>query len=565
MTGLPTSILAASLHAPATEALTDMIAVLAVCVAFGLVAQRLHQSVLVGYLVAGVLLGPGALGVVRDIRSVSFMGEVGVALLLFTIGLDLSWRKVQKVGRMAIIAGTAQVALTSIAASSVAYLLGASSSSSVVIGMAVSLSSTAVVMRVINDRAESDSIHGLVTTGVLLAQDLFVILMLVVVPLLPGASGAASGTRDALMALAGSLGQLLALVVTLVLIERVIMRRLFLGPALAAQRELLAVSSFVVSLGAIVACMAMGLSPALGGFIAGIVMADAAYASQVRSEIAPLRMGLVAVFFAYIGMLADLGWMVDHALAIAGTVALVIVGKVALARAAMVIARVPAAPALLTAVLLAQVGEFSFALLAAGQEFGLVAEDAFRLLIAVSLFTILATPVLAGAASRGRARAVLVAGRTIDPELETPEQSIDRHVIVVGMGPAGRSVVDAMASAGVPVTVIELNAQADTSAHEEIAPGTRTIFGDATRPEILLRAGLTTARLAVITVPEPTAIRTIIQQATQLAGHVPVIARGRYNIYVGDLLDAGADAVVDEEAVVGRELAGTALLRLGSD
>ncbi|MBC7460087.1 MAG: cation:proton antiporter, partial [Thermoleophilia bacterium] len=325
--GLP--LHAASTHSSGTATLTDIVLVLGVCVLFGLIAQRLGQSVLVGYLIAGVVLGgPGSLGIIDDINSFSFMGEIGIALLLFTVGLDLPVEKVRTFGSTALIAGGLQVALTCGAAMGVAMLCGLSASSSFIVGIAVAMSSTAVVIRVLADRAEADSVHGLVATGMLIAQDVVVVLVLVLVPLLPGATGGSSGDMSFIVGLGEAVGKLALLVAGIVFIERVVMRRMF--QHLAAARELLAVASFTVSLGAIGACYALDLSPVLGGFVAGIVMADAAYASQVRSEIAPIRMGLVAVFFAYVGMLADASWMAQHALLIIAVVVPLLLGKAGL-------------------------------------------------------------------------------------------------------------------------------------------------------------------------------------------------------------------------------------------
>ena len=544
-----------------SETLVDIIIVLATCVAFGLVARRLGQSVLVGYLLAGVVLaGPSSLGIVDDISSFSFMGEVGVALLLFTVGLDLPLDKVRKFGGTALVAGSIQVVLTTAVTAAVALASGLDGSAAFVVGIAVSLSSTAVVITILGDRSEFDSVHGLVTTGVLVAQDIIVVLVLLVVPLLPGAVGGAEGGVASAFALA--MVKLVGLVVSTILVERVAMRRIFQSQNLAGTRELLAVSSLTVSLGAIGACWALDLSPALGGFVAGIVMADAPYASQVRSEIAPIRMGLIAIFFAYVGMLADAQWMVQHAWLVLLVVLPLILGKVAMTWIAARIARVPPASATMSAASLAQLGEFSFAVLTAGTAYRLVDEETFRLLVSVSLVTLLATPGVIALTSRLLQASTLHAGADIEFDDAVPEHVVGDHAIVVGVGPAGRAVALALAGADVQVTVVELNPNPDADEDDDLPPGTRVVFGDAARPEILARANLGSARILVVTIPDPVAIRTIVAQATQLAPGVPIVARGRYHRYVTDIAAAGAADVVDEEHVTGRELADVALRRL---
>jgi CPA2 family monovalent cation:H+ antiporter-2 len=556
---------AATDHASSVRVLTDVVVVLAMCVGFGLLAQRLGQSVLVGYLVAGVVAGgPSSLGIVDDIGSFSFMGEVGVALLLFTVGLDLPLAKVRTFGSTAVVAGTVQVVLTTIAAAAVAMVVGGvGGSGSLVIGIAVSLSSTAVVIRVLADRSETDSVHGLVITGVLIAQDVLVVLVLLAIPLLPGAAAIEGAPGGIVLQLAMALGKLVGLVALTIAIERVVMRRIFHGTSFDGVRELLAVSSITVSLGAIGACWALDLSPALGGFIAGLVMADAAYASQVRAEIAPIRMGLIAIFFAYVGMLADAGWMLHHVGLIVVVVLPVVVGKALLTWVAATLARVPAPAALMSAASLAQLGEFSFAVLTTGTAAHLVDAETFRLLVSVSLVTLLVTPwVIAGMSAAMRRHSLAEgAGHTLVDE--PVEQVVGGHAVVVGVGPAGRAVAEALAGSGVPVTVIELNPRAETGGTDEDLPtGTRVVFGDAARAEILGRANVATARILVVTIPDPVAIRTIVAQSRQLAPSVPIVARGRYNRFVEDIASAGADDVVDEENVTGLEMAEVALRRL---
>lgn len=561
ISGLP--LVAAGAHSGGSvEILVDVAIVLAMCVVFGLIARRLGQSVLVGYLLAGVLLGgPSSLGIVEDIGSFSFMGEVGIALLLFTVGLDLPFEKVRKFGRTALVAGGFQVVLTTLVAAAASVAFGLSGSTAFVVGFAVSLSSTAVVITVLADRSETDSVHGLVATGMLIAQDVVVVLVLVLIPLLPGAEGA--GSANFAMDLLTAIGKLAAVTLAIFVTERIVLRRLF--PAHGAQdiRELLAVSSLTISLGAIGACWALDLSPALGGFITGLIMADARYAPQVRSEIAPIRMGLVAVFFAYVGMLADAGWLLTNLPLVIAIVLLVIGGKALLSWISARIAQVPALPAILTAVALAQLGEFSFAVLTAGDAVGLIDDETFRVLVSVSLVSLLATPPLIAGTSRALHRRSLHLGVDGLPGDELPESAMSDHAIVVGAGPSGRAVTSALAEHDLVVTVIELNPKATTgSADDDLPRGTRVVFGDASRPEILQRAGVQTARIVVLTVPDPTAMRTVIAQCRQLVRDVPVIARGRYNRYIADLRRAGADIVVDEEGVTGRELADVALTRL---
>lgn len=552
---------AATVDPDSVGVLVDVVMVLGLCVLFGLVAQRLGQSVLVGYLLAGFVAGgPSSLGFVDDIESFSFMGEVGVALLLFTVGLDLPIEKVRRFSGTALVAGTLQVALTTVAAGGIAAWFGVDASSAFVIGVAVSLSSTAVVISVLADRSESDSVHGLVSTGVLIAQDVIVVLVLLLIPLLPGSE---LGASDAgfLMAFATAGAKLAGLVALVVVVERIVLRRMFYSTGMRGARELLALSSLTISLGAIGLCWALDLSPALGGFIAGLVMADATYAPQVRSEIAPIRMGLIAIFFAYVGMLADAQWMLDNVGLVVLVVLAIMFGKTLLAFVAVTLSRVPRPAAIMSSASLSQLGEFSFAVLTLGSAAGLVDADTFRLLVSASLITLLLTPAVISAASRALHDHTLAAGHGLGLITVEPEHAVSGHAIVVGVGPSGRAVATALADSGVAVVVIELNVRAETG-NEDLPIGTRVVFGDAGRPEILQRANIDEARIIVVTIPDPIAIRTIIAQARNLAPQLPIVARGRYNRFVEEVRLAGADDVVDEEQVTGRELAEVALQRL---
>jgi CPA2 family monovalent cation:H+ antiporter-2 len=560
---IQTLLAAGAAPSGSVDVLTDVVIVLGLCVVFGLIAERLGQSVLVGYLLAGVVVGgPSSLGIVDDIASFSFMGEVGIALLLFTVGLDLPLEKVRKFGGTALVAGSLQVALTTVAAGGVAIAAGLGSSSAFVVGVAVSLSSTAVVIRVLADRSEGDSVHGLVATGVLIAQDVLVVLVLLVIPLLPGAHVTGEQGSFALE-FAQAFGKLALLVLLVVFVERVLMRTMYQRAMLGNARELLAVMSLTVSLGAIGLCWALDLSPALGGFVAGIVMADAAYAGQVRSEIAPIRMCLTAIFFAYVGMLADAQWMLEHLGLVLVVVVPLVLGKALLTWTAATIARVPATAAIMAAAALAQLGEFSFAVLTTGASVDLIGEDTFRLLVSASVLTLLITPGLISATANLMQRRALAAGQGVDAEGDVVEHAYGDHALVVGVGPAGRAVTEALARSQVPVTVIELNPRAETGGTDDDLPaGTRVVFGDAARPEILQSANIAAARILVVTIPDPVAIRTIVAQARQIAPDVPVVARGRYNRFVDEIAAAGADDVVDEENVTGLEMAEVALRRL---
>lgn len=538
---------------PVNRVLFEIVMTLGLAVVLGLILDRLRQSVLIGYVLAGLLLGPHALGVIRDVNAFSIMAELGVALLLFAIGLELPWHRVHSQARRSFMAGLVQVAvLVTIAIPILAFGFGLASPAAIAIAMALSLSSTAVVIRALVDRAEFDSVHGLAALGLLLAQDLATVGFLLVVPELGEGSGAEGFIRE----LGVSFGKLLLLIACFVVIELVVIRRMFRNAPLRVTRELLALLSIAISLGSIGFAHALELSPAMGGFIAGMIMADAPYAHQVRAEIAPIRMALVAMFFAWIGMLADLSWVLAHAPQIIGLVVLVIVIKMLVTAACLRVAGTPLFAAVIAAAAVAQLGEFSFALVALARAEDLISTAAFQMFISVSLVTLVLTPSLLAGTSRFVHRPqfggfVRRASRLIPGE---------GHAIVIGYGPAGRKVVSSLVDAGVTVTVVELNPRLVT---DQFPAEVSIVYGDAAQPEILERADLAAARIVVITIPEPSSLRRMVRQVAVLRPEVPILARGRYHIYLQQLADAGAHRVIDEESVAGERLAQEARALLG--
>jgi CPA2 family monovalent cation:H+ antiporter-2 len=530
------------------SALADVLIILIVALLLGIVAERLKQNALLGYLLSGVLLGPSGLGLVRQIEEVRQLAEVGVALLLFTIGLEFSLRRLRELGAVASLGGSAQILATGVVFALLALAFGRPISEAVIIGAALSVSSTAVVLRVLVDRSELDSLHGRNALGILLAQDL------AIVPLVLVISAVAEGV-DAATALQ-RLGMRVGFVFVLVIVVYIASERL-VPPLLALasgrnNRELPVILAVAACLGATWASHSMGLSPTLGAFIAGVLLAESPFAEQIRADVGPLRAVFVTMFFASAGMLADLPQGRGLLLVLAAAAVILLV-KSLVAGAVIRAFRQPHQVAFATGLALAQIGEFSFVMLQVGFDAGAVAADTFHILLSASVLTLLVTPYLMATSSqlcevfmqRGGAApfALSSAGQ------QTPAWD-HKRVIVVGYGPAGRSVVESLRSAEIPLLVIDLNPKT-VSENRALIP---IEIGDASRGDILQHHHLQWARAVVVTVPDPQTARLIIHQAKQAAPEVPVIARGRYHIHIGRLEQAGADSVVDEEYVTGERL-----------
>jgi monovalent cation:H+ antiporter-2, CPA2 family len=523
--------------------LAEIVSLLAAAFVLGIAAQRLRQDVIIGYLLAGLLLGPYALKLVHSVEAVEVLAELGVALLLFSIGLEFSLSKLRRLGRLALVGGGLQITLSILFIIPAALLFHLELQTAAVVGMALALSSTAVVLRLLQSRSEMESPHGRGALGILLMQDVALVPLLILFAVL------AEGRRGmaALADLSFALGKAVALVAVLFVFLRYVFPKLFRDASLQSLREVPVVLAMATCLGSTWGAHALGLSPALGAFAGGVLLGDLPYAHQIRADAVPLRAIFVTVFFASIGMLAVPPELSDVPLVLMLTL-LVLALKTMAATFALRAFRLPAQVAVHTGVLLSQVGEFSFVLLSEAGGKGLLPPAVVSHLVSVSVLTLLVTPHLF------RLAPWMASHFGMTPETQTPAlQSRERRVIVAGYGPSGQQVVAALEERGFHPYVLELNPN---------SAGGIIHFGDASRPEILEHAGIHEALAFVVTVPDPQMAQTMVACARRLAPDVPVIARSRYHRFLPDLLAAGATLAVDEESSVGRLLAAQVLKSL---
>ncbi len=526
-----------------------LIILLGLATLLGTVAERLRQSAIMGFLVAGALVGPGGLNWVSQPQAVDMLAELGVALLLFTIGMEFSLKRLRALGAFAVGGGTLQIILTAALFALVARGFGVETKAAVALGLMIAPSSTACVMRLLKDRAELDSLHGRNCIGVLLLQDL------ALVPLVVLMTALGSGRDDAhpLFGVLLSAGLFVFLVLLFYGVSNYLLARVFRATASVMNRELLILVAATIALGASWFAHRLGFSPALGAFVAGLMIAESPYAAQVRADIVPLRTLFVTLFFVSIGMLGDLRWCWANRVDVALMVGLILAGKVLVVAVLSVVFRHTWREAVATALALAQVGEFSFVLGRIGLDGGVLDEDLFRLLISSILATMLLTPLMVAAAPRAgqaaeRLRLRLWPGLPPAQPAEKPARELSGHVVVVGYGPAGREVVKALRGHDVPELVIELNPKGVAAAR---ADGARAEVGDATMGDILEHVHLASARALVITIPDHRAALSVIRQTIALAPDTPIITRARYNKYVPELTAAGSHVTVDEEQYIG--------------
>jgi CPA2 family monovalent cation:H+ antiporter-2 len=549
--------------------LWDILVLLAMALVLGTLAERLGQSVIVGYLIAGTLVGPNVLGWISTQDELFNIAELGVALLLFAIGLEFSPRRLLSLGSIVLKTGPLQVVITAVLGFGVAVLCGLDAREALVVGMMVAVSSTACVLRLLTDRVEVDSEHGRTALGILLIQDAAVIPMMLLVSVM--ATGGTWGM------IAGKLA--LALILAVVLIGlfyalfNIVAPRLLLLPTWRKNRDLPILLAVIMATGSAWGTHAVGLSPALGAFVAGVLLAVSPFATQVRADTRPLTTLMVTLFFAAIGMFGDPVWVVGHWVVVAGIVLAIIVGKpLVIALLARAFGR-PWRYAIAAGLCLAQAGEFSFVLATIAQSnitgVALMSPFTFRAMVSATIVTLLFTPYFVAVAPWAGARcegmllrwrrrqgavtleesATTVGSESVGEGLTAPSEVI----LIVGFGPAGQRVAEGlMDSRQQNMTAVDLNVD-----NIEVARryGLVAHLGDATNRDILEHAGIYKARAVVITVPDHATTCQLIHLVRDLAPEALIVARCRYHILHWELLHAGAHEVVDEEDQLGRRLA----------
>ena len=541
--------------------LVNVLLLLGGALLLGTLAELLKQSAIVGYLAAGMLLGPNVLGLIggaggeEAMHEVELIGELGVALLLFTIGLEFSFARLRKLGSVALLGGTLQIVLTIGVVAAAGAALGLGGGAAVAIGCMVALSSTAIVLRLLVDNAAIESPHGRNATGVLLVQDVAVLPITLVVSALAGGGGAG----QMLLTMGKTLLFAVALVAGFLLLFNLVVPRLLNLKEWSRNREFPILLAVVLALGSAAAAHAAHISPAIGAFLAGVLMAGSPFATQVRADIASLRTALVTLFFAAVGMLADPVWAAQNPHLIVVGVFLVVVGKSAVVFGVFSIPsrllHQPRAVAMGAGLCLAQVGEFSFVLAKISRDGALIDEETFKLIVGVTVVTLFATPYLVklGPSLAGRLLRPRAARASGSIALDEPVAEPQRRVLLAGFGPAGQLVAsDLIDHYGKRITVLDLNPKARAAADQY---GIDFQAGDAGSAEVLEHAGITSAAALIVTLPDPAAVRRVVQVARQLCPEVKIIARSRYHAYRWEIMLAGAEIVVDEEEQVGRRLA----------
>jgi CPA2 family monovalent cation:H+ antiporter-2 len=530
--------------------LAEIVVLLGACLVCGGICSWLKQSPLVGYLLAGMFLGgPGSFHVVQAETHIEAIAELGVALLLFSLGLEFSFGRLLGLGARSLASGGIQVVVTGAVATGVGVVFQFSIVESIAVGMMVSLSSTAAVLRVLIERSEIESLHGRNSLAILLTQDVAVIPLAIVMSLMAEGGSAAEITFRVVKLLGLAAGLVAVLYVVLNLVAVRALRAL----SVERNRELTVLLAVVVGLGSTWAAHTVGLSPALGAFLAGMFLGSSPFATQVRSDISSLRIVLLTLFFGAVGMVADPSWIVQH-LAVVLTVAfLILVGKTVIVWLILRLFGHSDGVAVATGLCLSQVGEFAFVLGSSGRASGVIDESLYMLIVSSAIVTLLLTPYLVQLAPGVAARVERWRRRVPLQNATVPgSPSFQPEIVIVGFGPAGRAVGRELSGSQRSVLVIDLN---PASIQRAESLGLVGQIGDASQVDVLEHAHIQSAKIVVVTLPARTAALSVLEHVRNLVPTADVIVRSRYQIHQVDFEAAGATAVIGDEETVGRALA----------
>ena len=533
----------------------------------GYVAARLKVVPIVGFLLAGVVIGPSALGLVPDSDVVSTVADIGIILLLFTIGIEFSLARLARVWVWIVVGGGLQVLLTTAAGTGLTALAGGGLRDGVYTGFLLALSSTAIVLTILAQRGESASTRGRLALAVLISQDLAVVAMVLVVPLLgSGGEGGSAGEQAAAGALALGLAvaKAAAVVLAVIVVARTVMPALLDLVARLCSPPVFLLAIVAICFGTAYLTSLAGVSVSLGAFLAGLMVSESRTSTQALAEVLPLQILFSAVFFVSVGLLLDLSFVAANLLLVLGAAVAVLVVKTVLTTVAALVVGVPWRSATATGLLLAQVGEFSFVLLTVGTAAGLsplgLGEAGSQVVVASTVLLMVASPLLAAAGARvealgggtprgGRAQAADAVAEAAGSDERPPHD----HVVIVGWGPTALDVAATLRDREVAVLMTTLNPDGAAAAE---ADGHRVVRGDSIKAEVLRSAGLAEAR-AVVVAEDDAGDGARVVAAARAVTDAPIFVRpldGVGHAGLVELVEAGADHVVDRDTASARAL-----------
>ena len=537
----------------------DLIIVLAAAIAGGILAYWLRLPIIIGYLATGIAVGPYGFGLVRDLETINALATIGVILLLFTLGLEFSLNELKRIGRVAVWGGGAQILLTAGVGFALGKLLGWETTNAIFFGFLIALSSTMIVLKTLMERGELDSAHGRVMIGILLVQDLSLVPLMIILPAM-GEEGAQLWSSLGIATLKATLfiGIMLVLGIWGLpwLLERVAGRR---------SRELFLLTVVTLSLGAAFGAHFLGLSAAVGAFIAGLLIGQSVFARQAVADIIPLRDIFGALFFVSLGMLADLNFATDNLVIIALVVVAIIVAKFIICAIIPRVFGYSPKTALFTGMGLIQIGEFSFVLAVVGLEVGIISQNIYSITLAAAIITMGLTPFALNLAStlyrwlnQGKKSGWLIASRFDQGWLN--KQQLAGHAVICGHGRVGNTLTRVLEQKNLPYLVIDIDPQVISRLRSQRIP---CIYGDASNSEILAHTELNEANLLICTFPSFMDVELTVRNALKINPKLDIVARVHRDIDAELIKGIGVSELVRPEFEASLEITRHTLHRFG--
>jgi K+:H+ antiporter len=521
---------------PAHSLLTDVAIILASSFPLLFLGKRFKVPEVIAYLATGIVIGPHALGWIRDTHSVEQIAELGVALILFFIGLHIPFDKLRTLGKTTLVSGSLQIGFTVLAVILVGLFFQSDVRRSAFYGLLIALGSTAVVLPILATRDEMGAPFARRFLGVSLFQDFAVIPLMLLVPAFASGAGAPPLTKVFFR-----VGIAIAGVVVLILVARIVVPRVFRRISALGSREVFTAGVIVLIVLTIAAAGRLGISAALGAFAAGVVVGDTEFIHEISGILRPFRDFLSVLFFASIGMLLDPAFVVAALPLVLATVAAVILIKVIAAYPAFRAAGALPRTSLRAAFAIAPIGEFSFLLAQEGKRFGVLQPEDEQLFVATAVLTLAATPFFVAA---GLKLAQRLRGRPEPADEREGERELSGHIIVIGYGLNGLNVAHVLTETRIPHVVVEEDPERVAVARQN---GSRAIAADAASPEALEAAGVDRALAAVVAISDPDGTRRIVRMCRQTNPKLHLIVRTRYVSQVETLRELGATEVIPEE------------------
>lgn len=524
----------------------DVVVIFALSIAVLLACHRIGLPTVVGFLLTGILCGPHGLGLVGSVSDVDNLATVGVVLLLFTVGMEFSIKNIVRYRYYFFGGGLLQVLGTVFIAAAIAkYCFGFPWGTSLFTGFLITLSSTAIVLRVLDERSETDAPHGRLTLGVLIFQDVVAIPMMLLVPILAGTNA----EFDIAHLYRFMMGIGLLLLMSVIAFRAV--PKLLYYVTKTRSRELFLLSILTICFVVAWLTASIGLSLSLGAFLAGLVVSESEYSDEAVGNVLPFQEIFTSFFFVSMGMLLDLGFVMQQPFLILGLAALVLLMKTFVAGGSALILGMPLGSAVLAGVGLSQIGEFSFILAHTGSNEGLLSNYGYQLFLSVALLTMGMTPTLmqlshrvANKLSRIALPGRLATGVTRATSQMQSREAYQDHIIIVGFGLRGQHLARAAKATGLPYLVLELNSDVVKEARKDGIP---VRYGDPSHSTVLIHAGIKNAKTLAVLINDPATSMRIIRAARELNPDIYIIARTRYFQEVQTLFKIGASDVIPDE------------------